>query len=203
MFNTLNVIVMLIDEEVEDSCAAQVTADLADVLHYSLSDEDLVVLKDELDHTRKYVYILEQRYCGNFKTRFDIAPELLDIRVPKLILQPLIENAVFHGIVARDTDSNGLLTIIGRKELCVFEQEEIWGVRIDIIDNGHGMTEEEIRRVVASLKDEHIGMSHIGVQNVAKRLALLFPHNSRLDIKSKVGEGTCISLVFPYTEPQT
>lgn len=200
LFNTLNVIVMLIDAEVEDSKAAQVTADLADVLHYSLSDQELVLLSDEIEHTRKCVYILEQRYKGRFHAEFHIESELLEIKVPKLMLQPLIENAVFHGIIAKDMSTHGVLFISGCKQKVVFEQGELWAVRIDIMDNGKGMSQEEIEKVKILLDEENISMNHIGIQNVAKRLALLFPHRSKIEIHSKQGEGTCISLFFPFTK---
>lgn len=200
LFNTLNVIVMLIDAEVEDSVAAQVTADLADILKYALSNEDLVLLSEEVESAKKYVYILEQRYKNRFKTIFNVSPELHSVRIPKLILQPLIENAVFHGIAAKSQNAGGTLTIEGKKEKLQFGDEEIWGVRIDIIDNGRGMSRAEIDKVLHSLKKEPISMEHIGIENVAKRLSLLFPGKSSLEIQSTPGEGTCVSLMFPYAE---
>ncbi len=200
LFNTLNVIVTLIDKEVEDSQASQVTIHLANILRYCLSDENLVVLESELEYTRKYLFVLEQRYQGNFHFQFDIEPDLLSIKVPKLILQPLIENAVFHGMIPKCLEEGGCLTISGHKELFAFEDKEVTAIRINIIDNGIGMSEEEIGKVMATLSDEQISMNHIGVANVAKRLALLFPQNSKLEIRSQPGEGTCISLLFPYSK---
>ncbi len=200
LFNTLNVIVALIDEEMEDSRASQVTIHLANILRYCLSDENLVILEDELEYTRKYLFVLEQRYQGNFRFTFDIETDLLNIKVPKLILQPLIENAVFHGIVPKGLDGESCLTISGHKEQFAFEENEVTAIRVNIIDNGIGMTAEEIGKVMATLSDEHISMNHIGVANVAKRLALLFPQNSRLEIRSEPGKGTCISLLFPYSK---
>lgn len=200
LFNTLNVIVILIDEEVEDSVAAQVTADLADVLRYSLSEEDLVRFADEMEYTRKYVHILEQRYRGCVTAEFDIEDGLQEVKVPKLILQPLIENAVFHGIVRGKQDRIGNLRIAGRKVRYCFEQEEICAVRIEVSDNGQGMSAQKREELLASLEQEHISMEHIGLQNVAKRLALLFSRQSRVEILSTEGEGTCITLLFPYIE---
>ena len=169
LFNTLNVIVMLIDEEVDDSQAAQVTVALADVLRYSLADDELVALWEEVEHTQKYVTILEQRYRGKFEAYFDVAQELMEVRVPRLVLQPIIENAIFHGISAKEEMYRGRLTVTGRKEFFAFEDKEMWAVRIDIMDNGQGMTQEKIEELMKSIRDEQISMSHIGVQNVAKR----------------------------------
>ncbi len=200
LFNTLNVIVMLIDAEVEDSVAAEVTADLADILKYSLSNEDLVLLSEEVESAKKYVYILEQRYKNRFKTVFNVLPELYSVRIPKLILQPLIENAVFHGIAAKEQNVFGVLTIEGKKEKLQFGDEELWGVRINIMDDGRGMSQEEIDKVLRSLDKEPLSMEHIGIENVAKRMSLMFPGKSRIEIQSKQDEGTCVSLIFPYAE---
>lgn len=198
LFNTLNVIVMLIDEEVEDSQAAQVTVALAEVLRYSLSDEELVPLSEEIEHTQQYLTILEQRYRGKFETSLDVASELMKVRVPRLILQPIVENAIFHGISAKEEIRGGRLEVTGRKEFFAFEDKEMWAVRIDITDNGQGMTREKIEELLESMRNEQIRMSHIGVQNVAKRLALLFPKQSKVEIFSAPGKGTRVSLLFPY-----
>ena len=198
LFNTLNVIVMLIDEEVADSQAAQVTVALADVLRYSLADDELVALWEEVEHTQKYVTILEQRYRGKFEAYFDVAQELMEVRIPRLVLQPIIENAIFHGISAKEQVYGGRLTVTGRKEFFAFEDKEMWAVRIDIMDNGQGMTQEKIEELMKSIRDEQISMSHIGVQNVAKRLDLLFPKQSKVEISSEPGRGTKVSLIFPY-----
>ena len=198
LFNTLNVIVMLIDEEVEDSQAAQVTVALAEVLRYSLSDEELVPLSEEIEHTQQYLTILEQRYRGKFETSLDVASELMKVRVPRLILQPIVENAIFHGISAKEEIRGGRLEVTGRKEFFAFEDKEMWAVRIDITDNGQGMTREKIEELLESMRNEQISMSHIGVQNVAKRLALLFPKQSKVEIFSAPGKGTRVSLLFPY-----
>ncbi len=198
LFNALNMIVMMIDAELEDSTAAQVTDNLAKVLQYSLSNDDLVTLEDELNHTKKYVYIMEQRYKGRFQTCYEIDPELLQIRVPKFTLQPLIENAVFHGIVAKDDRDCGVIRIIASKEKTLFDGEEIHTVRLEVLDTGKGMSSIEIDRVTNIIDADNITMSHIGIQNVAKRLSLLFPKKSKIAIESKENEGTRITLIFPY-----
>ena len=200
LFNTLNAIVMMIDMEIEDSMAAKLTSYLSDILHYSLSNEDLASLRDELEYAEKYVYILEQRYHGRFKTHFDIEPSLLDAKVPKLLLQPLLENAVFHGITAKENTFGGNLQVIAKKETMCIENEEVDGVHIDVIDNGAGMSQEKINKIMKSIEDEHISMEHIGIGNVAKRLALLFPQKSNVNIESKIEEQTKVSLMFPFVK---
>lgn len=203
LFNTLNAIVMMIDMEVEDSQAAKLTIYLSDILHYSLANEDLVSLRDELGYAKKYVYILENRYQGRFQTDFYIDPQLLEAKVPKLILQPLLENAVFHGITAKLLLNGGKLQVIGKKELYCYDNEEIPSVHIEIIDNGAGMSEETINKIMRSIKEEHISMEHIGISNVAKRLELLFPQQNSVTINSEMGKQTKVTLIFPLVETGT
>lgn len=199
LFNTLNVIVMLIDEESEDSQAAQVTMELADVLSYALSDDEFVALHEEIEHTRKYVSILEQRYRGKLQTFFDMEPDIMNVRIPKLILQPIVENAVFHGISAKE-GNEGRLVIEGKKEKQIINNKEICLIRIDITDNGQGMPQEKVDAILQSVGEESISMEHIGIQNVAKRLRLLFQKHSRMEIASAPGKGTRVTLMFPYSD---
>ena len=196
LFNTLNAIIVLIEDEVEDSEAAQVTMELADILHYSLSDEDLVILEDEIKNTQRCVSILSKRYKDQFRAEFVVEPELMDARVPRLILQPLIENAVFHGISAKCGNCDGYLKVaVSRQQ----ESRQHPLVRIDISDNGAGMSPEKVSELMKSLMNEKISMSHIGVQNVARKLKLLYPKSSRFEIVSEPGQGTTVSMIFPYT----
>ena len=130
---------------------------------------------------------------------FDISEDIMEVRVPRLILQPLIENAVFHGISAKDDVKDGELTISGHKELYAFESEKVKAVRINVIDNGCGMHAQKVEELLNAVKEESISMNHIGVQNVAKRLALLFPKHSKVEIYSDVGKGTTVSCIFPYS----
>ena len=97
-----------------------------------------------------------------------------------------------------DLYNQGSLTISARKRLYKFEQQEELATHIEITDDGNGMTEAELSRLTESLAYENISMKHMGVTNVAKRLQLLFPSKSRMEIWSQVSEGTRITLLFPY-----
>ncbi len=114
LFNTLNVIVMMIDEELEDSRSAQMVDDLAGILQYSLDDQDMVSLSQELDHTKRYVNIMQTRYKNFFSISYEIAPDTLPIQIPKLLLQPLIENAVSHGFTREDTTKKWEIKVISK-----------------------------------------------------------------------------------------
>lgn len=198
LFNTLNIIMMLLDSDEPDPRAAKVTMNLSDVLRFALTDEHLVPLREELSNARKYVEILEVRYGGKFHTNYAIDESLLDAKVPRLILQPIIENAVFHGISAKEIDVCELAI------KCWKDEKNIDGIPqefvcVEIADSGAGMTEEKVSELMASLYDERISMKHIGIQNVARRLRLLYPKDSSVRIQSTLGQGTTVTLSFPYT----
>lgn len=198
LFNTLNIIMMLLDSDEPDPRAAKVTMNLSDVLRFALTDEHLVPLREELSNARKYVEILEVRYGGKFHTNYAIDERLLDAKVPRLILQPIIENAVFHGISAKEIDVCELAI------KCWKDEKNIDGIPqefvcVEIADSGAGMTEETVSELMASLYDERISMKHIGIQNVARRLRLLYPKDSSVHIQSVLGQGTTVTLSFPYT----
>lgn len=197
LFNTLNVIMMLQEDEASGSTAAQVTMNLSDVLRFSLADEHLVLLSDELENAKKYVEILEVRYGGKFSAVYEIDESLLTVKVPRLILQPIIENAVFHGLSAKESGKCELLIQCKKVEEASGEGQQSM-VCVEITDNGAGMTAEKVEALMNSLNDEKISMNHIGVQNIARRLRLLYPKDGKLSIRSTLGEGTTVSLTFPY-----
>lgn len=199
VFNTLDVVGILIEEaEPPPSPAAQVADHLAEILRYSLAGIDLVDLETELLYTRKYIFILEQRYGRKFRTEFDFEPGMMNILVPRMLLQPLVENAVFHGIAAASEELDGLLSLRGRMLRYRFGARTIDAVQIDVIDNGCGISQEILAEIEKAIRDQNaIATHHIGIQNLAKRLAMLFPHQYEMTIHSMSEHGTCVSMIFP------
>lgn len=199
LFNTLNNILMLVNDDGVDTRAAQVTMNLSDVLRFALSDENLAVLRDELENSKKYTQILEVRYGGKFQYVFDVDERILEVKVPRLVLQPLIENAVYHGLSAKDGDDCKL--IVRCYPIRVPNDNDINNyVCVDVTDNGVGMSQEKVDELMESVFNESISMDSIGVANVARRLKLLYPTDSHFEIKSKEGIGTTISLTFPAND---
>lgn len=196
LFNTLNVIVMMIDEELDDSKSAQMVDDLASILQYSLDDQDMVSLSQELDHTKRYVNIMQTRYKDFFSISYEIEPDTLSLQVPKLLLQPLIENAVSHGFTREETTVKWKIKVIGKRTHSLKNPKEAM-LCLEVEDNGIGMEEEKIREIESSIRKENISMKHIGIANVAKRLSILCSGKAHLEIESKPYERTCIRIFLP------
>ncbi len=177
LYNTLNTInslaVMGKTAEVSETTKA-----LGDFYKNSLSNGDeLITLEKELDAIRSYLYIQQLRYAGMFHIEYDIQPDALEVRVPKMILQPLVENAIYHGI-RMSVEEDGLIRIRA--------WVEEGNLRIDVIDNGNGMSEERLAEV-------RKGKS-IGLGATMRRIAILCGDSSRFIIESTLGEGTTVSI---------
>ena len=153
----------------------------------SKSDEYISV-EEEIENLKNYMYINEIRYGEKIKTEFFISinePEQL--MIPKMILQPFIENAFFHGF---PEGQNGEIFV------CVREKAE--KLIVEIIDNGVGMDERQVNELEngkSSRKSEHF--TGIGINNIRDRLKLIYENQYELKIKSSLGEGTTVKVVLP------
>ncbi|KZS48849.1 hypothetical protein AWU65_24385 [Paenibacillus glucanolyticus] len=163
------------------------------VLHYNLGKGETASIHEELEALKDYVALQEVRYQFHFDIRISVSPEQLMLRIPRFILQPLIENALYHGI----RDDGFIRVEIGRSG-----QERI---RIQVSDNGGGMTPEEAGQL---LKEEHSsrrqqGMG-IGIPYVVQSLKYQYGDAASIDIQSAVDEGTTIAITLPadYVEEE-
>lgn len=163
---------------------------LSDILRYSLSSENSIVsFSDEIEHIKKYVEIQKYRFPDSFLVYYEISNEVLELPFKRLILQPLVENSISHGI--RATDHYGYIKI-----RIFIRQEKIY---ISVIDNGIGMTKARLQTLKESLLSENES-SGIGLDNVNKRLILNYGQESALRIMSREGRGTCISFQIPLNK---
>lgn len=179
LFNSLNALAVLVREK-RNVDASRMLELLSDVLHRVLRSNEghVVTLGAELAFLKQYLAIEEVRFSDRLRVEWFIEPRSEAVQVPTLILQPLLENAIQHGI-ARRADS-GLVRIstlvIGRR------------LRISIEDDGLGMGN-------AQLASEGVGLS-----NTRERLAALFGDEAALTIDSEVGRGTRVSIELPFSE---
>lgn len=193
LYNTLDIIVWMIENEKPDQAVKVVTA-LARFFRISLSKgRSIIPLRDELEHVRNYLMIQQTRFKDKFRYEIDAPEELIELASMKLSLQPLVENAIYHGMEFMDGD--GLVTVQAR-----LEGEFLL---LSVSDNGLGMTPEQVERLFSK---EHVKSrrgSGIGVRNVDQRIRLYFGEECGLSIWSEPDEGTCVTLripAIPYRE---
>lgn len=188
LYNTLDIIVWMIENEQKAEAVKVVTA-LARFFRISLSKgKSIILVKDELEHVRNYLMIQQMRFKNKFTYAIDAEPETLGLASLKLMLQPLVENAIYHGMEFMDGD--------GEIEIRVSRDEnDLWFV---IRDNGLGMTEEQVTSLLS--ERPHVTSrrgSGIGVKNVNERIRLYFGEQYGLLIESEPDEGTVIRIHLP------
>lgn len=161
---------------------------LGKLMRISLSNENyLVPLKEELEHVKLYVKLVEFRYHGRVCLHQEIPEELQEERIIKLTLQPLIENAIQHGLAGKR--SGGNIWLKGEKK---GKDNYIY-----VVDNGTGVTEEMLEKLREQLKDSAItGSRHIGMRNVDQRLKLVFGEGYGLTVGASKEGGMCVTVRF-------
>ncbi|MDE7011117.1 MAG: sensor histidine kinase [Oscillospiraceae bacterium] len=188
LYNTMDTIIWLIEAD-RPQAAVEMVSNLSDFFRHSLSrGEDVITLGEEERHVRSYLQIQQARYKDILDYSIEIDPALWETRLPKLTLQPLVENALYHGIKRKR--GKGRIRIAGR--------EEGADVLLQIADDGAGMTEdrlEELRRAMES--GERVGF---GLVTVHERLRLLFGSLYGLTLSSREGAGTAVTVRVPRRE---
>lgn len=172
------------------------TQKIIKLLRYSLEPGYMVSMATELKYTDIYLDILKRRQHREITIIKNVAEDTLTASVPRLIIQPLLENIIFHAFSDSKSDT---YTITIR---CYFENNEIKEkIVLEIIDNGSGMDTKTIHKLQQSIANasEYTG-KHIGLKNVAQRLELCYPNESFIDITSTKGYGSCFKLSFSYIE---
>jgi len=190
LYNTMDTIMWLIEAEKTQE-AVEMVANLSSFFRHSLSrGQDLITLEEEERHVRSYLQIQHVRYKDILSYELDIDPALSKAIIPKLSLQPLVENALYHGIKLRR--SMGLIRIKGWRERdCVILQ---------VIDNGVGMSKERLLELNRAIEDSrHLGF---GFSAVNQRLQLQFGKEYGLHIESEQGAGSTVTIRIPYLEKE-
>ena len=187
LYNTLDIIVWMIENGQPNDAVKVVTA-LARFFRISLSKGKVIITAaDELEHVRNYLTIQEMRYKNKFHYTIESDPEIGQMGTIKLILQPMVENSIYHAMEFMDGD--GQITI----KASHVKDDLIFSVK----DNGCGMTQETVDRLLNGSVEPSGGGSGVGVKNVQERIKLYFGQDYGLDIHSEPDEGTEILIRIP------
>jgi len=173
-------------KEISDMASA-----LSKMFRYSLRNLEVVTVNSEIDHVKNFMIIMEHRFQKKLHIIYDIAPETYDAEVVKLSLQPIVENAIQHGLRKLRYEGNITIRAIKRSSLLV----------IQIIDNGSGISTERLNEIQAMLdKNEVRRNMGIGLSNVSRRIQLIFGEEYGLKVTSKLGVGTLVEMEIPIIE---
>ena len=164
---------------------------LSQLFRLSLNNgKEMVSVEEELTHVQNYLAIQKIRYGDAVSYTLDAAPAVAQYRIPKLILQPLVENAIYHGIKPA-----------GRPGQISIRLEEAF-LYLQVADNGAGMTAQAVTDIRRNL-ELSLETDHYGLYNVNERLRLCYGSAYRLRLESRPGEGTCVTLRLPLAVPPT
>lgn len=149
--------------------------------------DDFITFADELDYLRQYIHIHEIRMQQTILLNCDVAPKLQDCMLPKLILQPIVENALFHGIVPQRPPV-----------ISISAAEKNARLRIEVLDNGRGIAPDRLEKILQE-KDEpaHRAFCGIGISNIAQRLRLYYGKDYAFTIHSMQEQGTLVMIELP------
>ena len=196
LYNTLDTINWLAFKEKQTEICNLVAA-ISSLIRASISNKkSIITIEQELDYVKNYIYIQHIRYKDRFDTIYDIDESLLKQAVPKLIIQPIVENAIIHGI-ENSKNKNLLYISIKRENECIV---------IIVKDTGIGMTDEKVSELLKeplnAEGDEQKAHTNLGLYAVHKRIQLMYGDLYGLTVQSQAGEGTTVTLHIPFTKKQ-
>ena len=185
LFNTLDNIRFMI--RIDANAADKMITSLSKLLRYSIHDSgEEISVKEDMENIQSYFNILQIRYNKRFSYEVNIEEDILDCMIPKLIVQPLIENAVKYGFTDRDR-----LTVkikgYEKQDRLIFSCE----------DDGAGMTRQQLEEIRHRLKQKENKEGHLGLYNIHRRIQLMYGEEYGIFLESEIGEGVVVVLVLP------
>lgn len=186
LYNTLDSIIWMAESKKHDEVILMTSA-LARLFRASLSKgKELIPIATEMEHITNYLKIQQMRYQDKIRYTLDMDPELYSYLTLKVLLQPLVENAIYHGI--KNKEGPGTITITGAHEdhMIVFQ----------VMDDGIGMDEAKVETLLTSSGGNQ-SRNSVGIANVHQRIQLYFGADYGLSYTSEPGAGTCVKLLIP------
>ncbi|MEH7352388.1 sensor histidine kinase [Neobacillus drentensis] len=185
LYNTLTSIKFMVQQGGKEDAEATINA-LISLLQNTIGNvNETVTVKQEVETLKNYVFINQKRYGDRIKVNYFVAPDCIDLPIPKLILQPFIENSFFHGF---NRKPEGYINVL------IWQESE--NLICEVVDNGDGM-EVSSDSKFPSTKRKQQHFSGIGVRNVNERIQLIYGDPYGVIISSELGEGTKVRIELP------
>lgn len=188
LYNTLDSIYSIAKIHKEDQIA-EIVAAMSRFFRVSLSNgKNIVTMAEAADIARSYLIIQKIRFGNRINYSIEIEEGLAKVQVPKLLLQPIVENSIYHGIERKKGGGTIQIRISFLDEFCC----------IKVADDGIGMETEQLEEIKKQLYSDEV-CQYFAVRNLAKQLRILYKGKERFRIDSKIGEGTCVTILLPVT----
>lgn len=188
LYNTLYSIKSLCDMGMNREASSMISA-LSNFFRISISKgQEMISIEEEIEHIKSYLFIQEMRYGDDFSYEIDVDQHILSFRIIKLTLQPLVENAIYHGV--KQKRGKGTILVKG---YCINDT-----IYFEVIDNGVGMDVNKIKEIMDALnnKEENAALG-IGLRSVHERIQLHYGSSYGMHIESELGKGTKVTVTVP------
>lgn len=186
LYNTLDSVVWMVENEKNQEAVTMITA-LARLFRISISKgRNIITVKEELEHAKNYLIIQKVRYKNKFQFKMEVQEEVLNYSTIKLILQPIIENSIYHGIECS----------VDEGEIFIYAGIEDDKLLLMVKDTGLGMSEELVENILVTEHRKSKG-SGVGIKNVDERIKLCYGKEYGLKIESELEVGTIVKIYLP------
>ena len=186
IYNTLSSVKWLIWQDDTDKSIKTIDAFISLLRNTISNKNEMITINEEIENLKNYVLINHIRYGDSIKVNFFIMPQCEKYIIPKLILQPFIENSFFHGFVDKDSGF-----------IHVFITEQNGNIICEIIDNGIGISKDNISNILHSSSNKSNHFTSIGINNVNDRIKLLYGDKYGVTITSELNTGTTVKIIIP------
>lgn len=188
LYNTLDSILWLVENEKNHEAEEMVVA-LARLFRIGISgDSEVITVRDEIEHVRNYLLIQKIRYTGSFDYEFEVDETVSDAMTLKLVLQPIVENCIYHGLKNKIDK--------GSIKISAFPEDGALYLRVS--DNGYGMRQETIDELFRSFEDGAVS-NNVGLKNIYQRVMIYYGGNAGMTIESELDEGATVTIREPLT----
>jgi two-component system sensor histidine kinase YesM len=185
--NTLNTARLLARTQ-QASNIEELLSDLINLMHISMNVHNtLIPIREEISCIKSYVDIMRHRNYASFDVIYEVQPELLDSMLPKLLLQPIVENAIKHGLNGKASGGQILIRVAERQG----------DILISVIDNGQGITPDHAKEILSRKATDSVSLSGIGLSNVIERIHLSFGESYGISIDSLCNVFTSVKIIIP------
>lgn len=190
LYNSLDTIIWL-GERGECEKVVQMTAALARYFRLSLSKgKEVITIYEEVEHVKHYLQIQKIRYANKLTYTIEVSPDIFDEMIVKIVLQPLVENALYHGI--KDLEEGGYIRVLGFREGN--------NIILEVYDNGKGMSHEQIKNILKAPSSTSITKGGVAIKNVHERIQVYFGQDYGLSYESEYGKWTKVRITIPAIE---
>lgn len=190
LYNSLDTIIWL-GERGECEKVVQMTAALARYFRLSLSKgKEVITIYEEVEHVKHYLQIQKIRYASKLTYMIEVSPDIFDEMIVKIVLQPLVENALYHGI--KDLEEGGYIRVLGFREGN--------NIILEVYDNGKGMSHEQIKNILKVPRSTSITKGGVAIKNVHERIQVYFGQDYGLSYESEYGKWTKVRITIPAIE---